>query len=347
MKNILLCFGGNSSEHEISLISAQNIINNIDENKYNIFKVYLSLNCQWKYVKDKKIGNVSKTYESLDNVVLFNDGNAVFLYNLEKKHSIAQIDFAFPILHGKNGEDGAIQGLFNMLNLPYAGSSISGACLSMDKEISKILVNNINIPIVDYLVWMTHDKAYPYDYIIAQLGLPFIMKPCNSGSSIGVYKICCEDDYEKALVEIAKLDSKVLIEEFLEIREIECGVIGNDVPQSSPVIGEVTSNDEFYSYSAKYDHTLNTNIFIPASVSNEIKQIIQEYSVRIYKRLQCLGFARVDFFLTKDNVVIFNELNAIPGFTDMSMFPLLWSEKFNNTTELITMLIEVGEQLKK
>lgn len=346
MKNILVCFGGNSTEHEISIISAQTIVDNIDRKQYNIFKVYISVTNQWKYIEQDEIINIPNIYKSLDDVVLFNNGEHILLYNMTRNISISVIDIAFPVLHGKNGEDGAIQGLFNMLDLPYVGSSISGACLSMDKEIAKLLVERLNIPVTPYMVCRANCEVFRFEDITDSFGLPFIMKPCNCGSSIGVYKVYDKEKYHEVLDNIFSLDSKILIEKYLNIREIECGVIGNSKPFPSPVVGEVISEGDFYSFSAKYENKDNTIIEIPANILLDIAELIKKYSIQIYQRLECLGFARVDFFLTENNEIIFNELNAIPGFTNMSMFPLLWDQKYDSLQILISAIIEQGEILR-
>ena len=302
-------FGGKSAEHEVSIISAKNIIKALDKEKYQIFPVKI-------------------------------DKNGKFNLNTLKK-----IDVIFPVLHGPFGEDGSMQGLLKILNLPFVGSSVLGSAVSMDKEIMKKLFKEAGIPIGKFIV-LKYGEKITFEKVKKELGMPVFVKPVNMGSSVGISKVKNKKEYDTAIKEAFKFDLKVIIEENIAGREIECSVLGNNNPIAS-LPGEIIANQEFYSYDAKYI-SQESVAEMPAKLPRATIKKIQELAVKTFKILNCEGMGRVDFFIKKNGQVIVNEINTIPGFTNISMYPKLWEASGLPTGKLLDKLIALAiERFKR
>ena len=296
-------FGGKSAEHEVSILSAKNVIKALDKNKYQIARIKINKNGKFNF----------KVIQNLDVI--------------------------FPVMHGPFGEDGSMQGLLKLAGVPFVGAGVLGSAVGMDKEVMKRLLRDAGIPIGKFIVKKSGEKIN-FQEIKKVLGLPLFIKPANMGSSVGVSKARNEAEFKKATQEAFKYDSKILIEEFISGREIEGAVLGNDQPIAS-VPGEIIANQEFYSYNAKYIDE-GSVAEIPAKIDKKTAKRIRELAVRTFKALNCEGMGRVDSFLTKSGKVYVNEINTIPGFTDISMYPKLWEASGIPQTKLLDILINLS-----
>lgn len=340
--NLALIFGGKSAEHEVSIQSAMNIFSALDKKKYDIILIYIDKNGKWRLVKHFKIfdiiGNASIKKFLGDEITFIPQGQGKFI-NL-KSFKVAKVDVVFPILHGPFGEDGSVQGLFEIADVPYVGASILGSAVGMDKDVMKRLLRDAGVPITKFLVF-AYSKDINFDKIKKELGLPFFVKPANLGSSVGINRVVAKKDFHKAVREAFSFDSKIIVEESIDGRELECSVLGSDNPLASRV-GEVILNNDFYSYNAKYINDNSAEIKIPAKLEEKIERKIQELAIKTFKILSCHGMGRVDFFLDKNNKILVNEINTIPGFTSISMYPKLWEASGIKYSGLIDKLIELA-----
>lgn len=309
MKKLLIIFGGKSNEHEVSCISAQNIINFIDNKKYTYETILIDKEGNWLKNNDQKIENI---FEFLK-----------------------QFDVVFPVLHGKYGEDGKLQGLLDMAEVKYVGSSILASAVGMDKHFSKIICENLGIPTLPYYVI---NGPYKIKEIEKKLKYPLIIKPANSGSSIGIY-VAQNKKELKEKIDLAKnVDKKIIIEPFVKVRELECAILqGKKLIVSK--VGEITHHSEFYDYNAKYQNE-NTQIIIPANIDRKIAKKIQKYARNFFIGIEAKGLARIDFFLDENNNIYFNEINTMPGFTNQSMYPKLLKNLGFTQKEIISTLID-------
>jgi D-alanine-D-alanine ligase len=343
--NILLIFGGKSAEHEISIESAKNIANNIDLKKYNLFPLWIDRQGNFFYIENQILG-----YDSLQNkaskvpAILLNNNKNTYLYNILKKSTITHIDIAFPLIHGPTGEDGILQGYLSMLGLPYIGSTVLPSALCMDKCITKEIISRTPIKIAKYITINDYEKNnVNVDSVIENLHLPLFVKPANLGSSIGITKVKNPGDLMNAINLGFQFDKKIIIEECIVGREIECAVLGNFgdyIIVSKP--GEIITKDDFYSYEAKYSDKHITELLIPAKIDKSITNSIKDTALLAYKALLCEDYARVDMFLDNNNNIYLNEINTIPGFTKHSMYPMLLSLEGIPLTLLIDKLIELS-----
>lgn len=340
----LLC-GGVSSEHEISLLSAQSILNAIDKNKFEVSLIGIDKQGCWlEYPIEKGLVDVQDPRRVRLNRSRM--GAPVNMLPQLTKDRPA-VDVVFPILHGKNGEDGTVQGLLELAQIPYVGSGVLSSAICMDKAMTKRLLKEAGLPIVDFLVLRATDyrrKNFNFSAVAQRLGVPFFVKPANAGSSVGVHKVKDEGTFLTALEEAFEYDLKVLLESAaLSTREIECSVLGNQDPQAS-LPGEIilNKNHEFYSYECKYLDPEGAQIEFPARLTPETVQEIQRLSMAAYKTLECAGMARVDFFLLPKGTLYINEVNTIPGFTAISMYPKLWEVSGLSYPALIESLIHLA-----
>jgi len=251
------------------------------------------------------------------------------------------IDAVFPILHGPFGEDGTIQGFLKLADIPFVGSGVLGSAAGMDKDVMKRLLRDAGIPIGKFLTFKNHEHSPSFAEIEAVLGIPFFVKPANMGSSVGISKVNNESAYASALKDAFLYDTKILMEEFIPGREIECAVLGNEEPIAS-IPGEVIPSHDFYSYDAKYLDENGAALEIPAKLDDKTAKQIRELAVKVFQVLCCEGLSRVDFFLKKNGEIIVNEINTMPGFTKISMYPKMWEASGISYTELITRLIELA-----
>lgn len=331
MKKIKLgiVYGGLSTEHEVSINSAKSIIDNIDKDKYEIYKIYIDKKGNW-YKEDNKIDNV---FEYLRN-----------------------LDVIFPILHGLYGEDGTIEGLFELLGVPYVGCNVLSSSICMDKIYTKMILDKIGIDTAKYIYVKKVKDKYIYInntfeekelsleeislLVEDSLSFPVFVKPSRSGSSIGINKAHNKEELIKYIKYASGFDSKILIEENIIGRELECAILGNALIEASP-IGEILPKGEFYSYNAKYIDDSET--LIPNDIDKIVCDKIRSVAVKAYKALDCRGLSRVDFFLEKDtNRIILNEINTMPGFTTISMYPKLWESIGISYKELLDKLINLA-----
>jgi len=341
-------FGGRSAEHEISLLSAKNIVNALDKEKYELVLIGINKNGEWllqdsaRYLVDAHDAKLVHLSKSLENVALVPKENRSQLVSLSHKKNLASLDVIFPVLHGTYGEDGTIQGLLKLADIPFVGASVLGSAVGMDKDVMKRLLRDANIPIAKFIT-LTKASLLQTSFALLQkeLGLPFFVKPANLGSSIGVSKVKNEKEWMRASEEAFLFDRKILVEEFIEGREIECSVLGNEEPIAS-LPGEVIPSDEFNSYKAKYLDEAGTIFEIPAKLDRETIKAVQNLSIKAYSILCCEGMARVDCFLKKDGRIYINEINTIPGFTNMSPYPKLWQASGLSYPDLLDKLIQLA-----
>lgn len=344
--NVGVFFGGKSVEHEISLISAKNIIDNIDKNKYNIIPVGINKNGEFLFYKTKNYildsDNAKKVHLGKNGILItFSFNRNKELIGIFDKNLKIKIDVAFPVLHGSFGEDGTIQGLFEMAGIPYVGTGVLGSAIGMNKDIAKKLLENSGIKTAKFLIFnISEKKQIKFSHIISKLGCPFFIKPTNLGSSVGVYKVENEKDFYEKLEEIFKLCDKIMCEEMVVGREIECSVLGTDNPIAS-LSGEIILNHGFYSYEAKYLDENGVQLKTPANLPKKTVHKIQKTAIKIFKLLECRGMARVDGFIKKNGDYVFNEINTIPGFTKISMYPKLWEISKIPQIKLIDKLIQM------
>jgi len=347
-----LIFGGRSGEHEISFLSASSIIKAINKDKYTVVPIGITKEGRWISPLDSELALQSGKIEGKSTVILLNDpsGNALIRTDdnqrFEKSSNLEKIDIIFPILHGPYGEDGTIQGLLELANIPYVGAGVAASAISMDKDFMKIIFQQRNLPI---LKWMTikrkewqKNKEKILSLIQNDFEYPLFVKPANLGSSVGITKVHKKEELEKAIDLASSYDSKILIEKGLEdIREIECAVLGNDEPRAS-VVGEVRPAGEFYDYDSKYIDG-GTQLIVPAELPDDVSKKIQEIALCAFKAVDAVGMARVDFFVSKkENKIYLNEINTIPGFTSVSMYPRLWVASGIPYPELIDRLIQLA-----
>jgi D-alanine-D-alanine ligase len=332
-RKVVILYGGRSVEHDVSLRSAANIFDRIDKEKFDVALIGITREGQWFLT-----ASVTPRIE---------DGEPVSLrLNAQKPEwhtaSVSLLpDIIFPVLHGTDGEDGSIQGLIKAMDIPMVGTSVIGSALAMNKIIAKRLLRAAGLPVVDFIEVLRQATPPTFQDVTAQLGLPFMVKAANLGSSVGVSKVKSEADYHAALANAFSFDDSALIERFIKGRELECAILGNYPPQASAP-GEIVISPayEFYTFDAKYVDPHAVEIKVPASLPANITTDIQQLSVRAFTTLQCNDFARVDLFLSIDQQLYINEINTIPGFTNSSMYPMMWQHSGIGFTDLISQLIQ-------
>ena len=350
-KNLCVIFGGKSPEHEISRKSVTSILNNLNKEKYNITTVGITKNGEWllysgdyskiengDWEKEKSNKKAILSPDAGDKAIIVFDGDT---------YSKIHIDVIFPVLHGEYGEDGTIQGLFEMSAIPYVGMGVMASANSMDKTSTKIVFQNAGIPQADWVVVNTSDDfEIKADEIEKRLGYPCFVKPARTGSSKGVGKAHDRQELMLALNNAAQFDRKILVEENIDGHEVECAVLGNENPKAATV-GEIMPTVEFYDFDAKYNDN-STKLQIPADLPKETIEKIRDYAVTAFKALDGQGLSRVDFFVkNSDGSIILNEINTLPGFTNISMYPKLWDAVGLHYSELLDELIALAEKRVK
>lgn len=341
-----ILFGGKSAEHEVSLQSARNIIDAIDKDKYEPILIGITKKGQWllenskNYLRNADNPKLIALNKSSASLAIKPTSQSTELMSGPK--SVGKLDVIFPVLHGTNGEDGTMQGMLKLLDIPFVGPSVLGSAVGMDKDVTKRLLRAADVPVADFIVIKSHERHdYSFAQIVDQLGLPFFVKPANLGSSVGVSKAHNEAEFSTALNEAFLYDTKILIEAYIKCREIECSVLGNEDPIAS-LPGEVIPSHEFYSYDAKYIDENGATVEIPANLPHEVIEQAQELAIKAFSVLCCEGMARVDFFLAEDQRLYVNEINTIPGFTKISMYPKLWQASGIAYADLIDKLISLA-----
>lgn len=342
---IAILFGGKSAEHEVSLQSAKNAYEAINKDKYEVVLLGIDKTGRWQIneaseyllnAEDPKLIKLNKS----NNPVALVPSSQGQLSSLSSDSLRNKIDVVFPILHGTYGEDGTVQGLLKLAGVPFVGAGVLGSAVGMDKDVMKRLWRDADIPIGRFL---TYKDVNEIDFIKvnSELGLPVFVKPANMGSSVGINKAKNKKEFDQAVKDAFKYDNKIIIEENIEGREIEVAVLGNQEPKAS-VPGEIIPSHEFYSYEAKYIDEQGAKTEVPAKISEKEKKLIQDLAVKAFKVLECEGMARMDFFLKPNGGVIVNEINTIPGFTSISMYPVLWQASGIGYSDLIDRLIQLA-----
>ncbi len=345
MKKLSVCvlFGGVSSEHSVSEVSASAVLDNIDREKYEVHPVGITNDGKWLYYEGEvsEVRNHNWENGKTAPVVLSPDRTDKALLKLGDKIEKIKIDAVYPVLHGKNGEDGTIQGLCELADIPYVGSGVIGSAACMDKCIAKILFEKAGIPQANWVELKLGDTP-DFEAMEKKLGYPMFIKPSSAGSSVGVSKANNRDELEAGIAIALKEDYKVLIEEAINAREVECAVMGNLTPVTADVLGEIKPAKEFYDFEAKYEDE-NSQLMIPSPVDKTTEEKIKEYAKCAYKICECRGHSRVDFFVEKSTgAIILNEINTIPGFTPISMYPKLWKASGVDMREVIDRHIQLA-----
>jgi D-alanine-D-alanine ligase len=339
---VALLFGGKSAEHEISLLSARNIADAIDKKKYDVVAIAIDQQGRWHFDQDARLLRSGQSrVESYDgkNVAAVRPGGIAAPIIRETGADIGAIDVVFPVLHGPFGEDGTVQGLLKLAGLPFVGAGVLGSAVGMDKDVMKRLLRDAGIPIAKFTVFTrVQQKTINFAKLKRSLELPFFVKPANLGSSVGISKVTRLSEFRPAVDDAFRYDSKIIFEEMINGREIECSVLGNDQPMAS-LPGEIVVQHEFYSYDAKYTDEQGARLQIPARLPKAVIKEVRRTAVRAYQALCCEGMARVDFFLRSDGRVLVNEINTIPGFTKISMYPKMWQASGLSYARLIDRLI--------
>jgi len=343
-KNIVVLFGGQSPEHEISLKSATTIINNIDLDKYNIYPIGITKEGKWLLYQGEAQGIIdNKWIKQGIPTIISPDATHGGIIIFKKEALFITIDVIFPVLHGANGEDGTVQGLFQIAQIPYVGCGVLSSAVAMDKGVTKIIADAYNIPQAKYVIVKAR-KLGEIDRVIkgieSEMPYPYFIKPANTGSSVGISKANNKEELIAGLHLAAKHDEKIIVEETIVGREVETAALGNQDIKISGV-GEIIAAAEFYDYDAKY-HSNDSRTVVNADLPDNIKDKIRAYAKRIFKAVEGKGLARIDFFVTQDDQVIFNEINTLPGFTSISMYPMLWKDQGIDTPELIEELIHLA-----
>jgi len=345
---VAVLFGGRSGEHEISLASAASIMENIDRSKYEVIPVGITKEGRWLLDGDPmqalRSGHSADSREPALLCTGSPDGSAA-IAPAQGKNARLAVDVVFPVLHGPFGEDGTVQGLLEMANVPYVGAGVMASSVGMDKAIMKALFKERGLPIVRYTVLARRDwERDPegcLDRIEETIGYPCFAKPANLGSSVGISKASDRAELAKALADAARYDRKLVVEEGIRCREIECSVLGNEEPIAS-VPGEIIPCNEFYDYRAKYIDE-GSQLLIPAPIPPETAEKVRELAVEAFRAIDCAGMARVDFFLENGTGKVYlNEINTIPGFTKISMYPKLWEASGIPYPQLIDRLIQLA-----
>lgn len=336
MKKVAIIFGGVSTEHDVSVVSGMSILKNINKEKYSIFPVYIDLNGNWYEYKGKYEAKIEEKISEI--------------YKIENPFEyLKQVDVIFPVLHGKYGEDGSMQGLFECLAIPYVGCGVFASSVGMDKLYAKKIFKDAGIKQAKYCYIQKVKDEYFYinneleeekmnlEKIEKELGFPMFVKPANSGSSVGISKAKNKKELEKAIEYAGKFDKKIIIEENIVGKEIECAVLGNDEIQAS-CTGEIIPAEEFYSYEAKYKNK-KSKIQIPSGIKQE--EMVRKLAIKAFKAIDGRGLARVDFFVTEEKIYL-NEINTMPGFTNISMYAKLWEASGISYVQLVDKLIELA-----
>ena len=352
---VAVIFGGRSGEYEVSLISARSVLSVLDPIKYEVMQIGITHEGAWLTGSNVRDVLAGETKGNLDHIALLGDPSLPGLHRLRKTdHNetlelLSEVDVIFPVLHGTFGEDGTLQGLLEMANVAYVGAGVVGSAVGMDKGVFKDVMRAIGIPVVESIIILRSEVERDAEAIIRKAeqvsGYPLFTKPANLGSSVGVSKCCNRSDLQEGLLEAAAYDRRILVERGVNAREIEVSVLGNDDPQAS-VPGEILPSREFYSYEAKYvDGT--SGLLIPAPIPTELSEQARMLAVQAFRAIDCAGMARVDFLLDKDTGELFlNELNTIPGFTHISMYPKLWEATGLTYVQLVDRLIDLALERK-
>lgn len=337
-KTVAILYGGRSVEHGVSVNSAKNVYEFLDKSKFELMTIGISRSGQWYLT----MGVQREIDRGKALGLILDPHNAGF--TLLASGDRIKVDIVFPVLHGTDGEDGSIQGMLKALDIPMVGTGVLGSAISMNKIVAKRLLKDAGVPVARFMTFNYREQdSISYETIVENLGSPFMVKAASLGSSVGVSKVKKKEDLEPAVKEAFAYDREILIEEYIHGREIECAILGNNPPEASNP-GEIIISDkyEFYTFDAKYVDGKAVKIEVPARLDKEIIEQIRTLSVKAYEVLHGEDFARVDLFVTKEGGIYVNEINTIPGFTNSSMYPMMWRERGLKFQDLITRLIRLG-----
>ena len=354
MRKLSVCvlFGGMSPEHEVSLRSAESVLNHLNQEKYNVFPVGITKNGDWVLYGGKdysKLPSGEWLHCEANRRAAISPVRGQGLLSFEGDCVVRErIDVVFPVLHGENGEDGAMQGLLQLAGIPYVGPNVAASAACMDKTLTKLVVDCAGIRQAAWQLVTAQELAVNAEGVLdaaeARFAYPVFVKPAGTGSSVGVSKVKNREALLTALQNAAKFDRKILIEEFINGREVEVAVLGNDAPAAS-ICGEIDSGTEFYDYDAKYISDC-ARLYIPARIDEQTAENVRDTAIRVYQALGCKGLSRVDFFVTYDNnEIVFNEINTIPDFTSVSMYPKLFAASGIPYSEQLDRLIELATEV--
>ncbi len=345
---VALIFGGRSGEHDISIRSAQSIVEAIDRTRFELTLIGIDLQGRWHLYSDESFRLLAQGSgaQASTEVVPVARSEGRNLVDLERpQNPLPPLDVVFPILHGPFGEDGTIQGLLELADLPYVGSGVLGSAIGLDKDVQKRLLRDSGIPIVPFESATMHQWVASPETVQRRalaLGLPLFVKPANLGSSIGISKVSVAGDLHAAIEAAFAYDAKIVVEPGIDAREIECSVLGNDEPQAS-LPGEIDPGAEFYDYEAKYDPDSRARLIIPAPLTKDLVEEVRRLAIRAFQAIECAGMARVDFLLERGTDTLYvNELNTVPGFTSISMYAKLWEASGLSYRDLIAKLISLA-----
>ncbi len=343
-----LVYGGLSSEHEVSIASARNVFAALAPERHRVTLIRIDREGHW-HIEDPATAALHHPDAAPDASCTLlspaDDGAEILKGRWNREDGAARLeplalDVAFPLLHGQNGEDGRVQGLLQTLGIPYVGADVLSSAACMDKEITKRLLRDAGLSIVPFRV-LRFGERFPFGDAVDALGTTLFIKPANSGSSVGTSKVEHEEAYHRAVAEAFNYDNKVLIETAVTGREIECAVIGNEEPRTA-VPGEIVSTASFYTYDAKYTDADAAHMKVPADLPDAVSDRVRTLAADAYRVLGCEGMARVDFFMTPEHDLFLNEVNTIPGFTERSMFPVMWEHTGLSLGDLVDMLIQLA-----
>lgn len=337
-QRVAILLGGRSGEHEVSLVSARSIIAALDPARWEVVPIAVTRQGNWLSPEETRAG--------LDaGVRAFDGAGAGLLRSTAALQALAGCDVAFPMIHGTFGEDGTLQGFLELADIPYAGAGVAASAIGMDKALMKALFAEAGIPVARYAVVRAWEVASGIDgarhYVEQAIGYPCFVKPANGGSSVGITHVRSREDLGVAFEAAFAYDDKAVIEEEVRGAEVECSVLGNEYPEAS-VPGEIVPDRDFYDYESKYAETSASALHIPARLPEAVSERVRELAVRMYQAMGCEGYARVDFFVTADEQVIANEVNTIPGFTSISMYPKLWEATGLAYRDLLTRILELA-----
>ncbi|SDH86147.1 D-alanine--D-alanine ligase [Alteribacillus bidgolensis] len=349
-----LLFGGKSTEHQVSLQSAKSVYEAIDKDKYDVLLIGIDKNGNWNLYNNLdtcllNINNPNKiALRKSDKRLAFFPGKKRYsLFEWPSAAPFGKIDVIFPLVHGGTGEDGSMQGLLQLADIPFVGPGVLSSAVCMDKDIAKRLLRDAGLSVAHSFTFTREMKnTIQFNKLKAKLGTPLFIKPADQGSSVGISQVETANEFYQGVNQAFHYTNKIIVEETIAGRELECAVLGNDFPIAS-LPGEVSKKQSFYSYEAKYINEDGAQLMIPADLNDSTIQKIKKEAVKAFKALHGEGMARVDFFLTKENRLVINEINTLPGFTNRSMYPKLWEASGLSTRELINTLIQLALERQK
>ena len=347
-KRVGILFGGKSVEHEVSVQSARNVFEAVDQTKFDVVLIGIDKAGKWHVCDPALLGAATSPSAELaagdggESLALVPGELERSLVGITSQRGLPKLDVVFPVLHGTYGEDGTVQGLLKLANVPFVGAGVLGSAVGMDKDVAKRILRDAGIPVTRSVTLTARTASgTSFEELVGKLGAPFFVKPANSGSSVGVSKVRDAAGWAAACAEAFRYDRKLLVEEFIRGREIEVAVLGNDDPQAS-VPGEIIPQHDFYSYEAKYLDENGALLRIPAELPEAVRDRVRQLAVDTFVALECAGMARVDFFVCADARVYVNEINTIPGFTKISMYPKLWDATGVPYGQLIERLLDLA-----